>query len=136
YAHRTTNISILSLMQHLWGMAPLNSLNAQQNDLAGAFDFRQRPLRGPRLPVAPSATIGFHSKSLASEVRVVHPHHWLRIYLDAETTGLSLPLGVPGRVPLSLATPRGVRPPASFPSRTELRSGRAMIRARFAKPGY
>ena len=136
YAHRTTNISILSFMQHLWGIAPLNSLNAQQNDLAGAFDFRQRPLRRPRLPVAPSATIGFHGKSLASEVRAVHPHHWLRIYLDAETTGLSLSAGLSGWLSLSLATPWGVAHPASFPSRTQLRSGRAMIRVRFAKPGY
>jgi phospholipase C len=136
YTGRTTNISILSLMQHLWGMAPLNSLNAQQNDLAGAFDFRQRPLRRPRLPVAPSATIGFHGKSLASEVRVVHPHHWLRIYLDAETSGLSLSAGLSGPLWLSLATPRGVLRPASFPSRTQLRDGRAMIRVRFARPGY
>ena len=136
YAHRTTNISILSFMQHLWGMAPLNSLNAQQNDLAGAFDFRQRPLRRPRLPVAPSATIGFHGNSLASEVRVVHPHHWLRIYLDAETTGLSLSAGLSGWLSLSLATPGGVAHRSSFPSRTRMRSGRAMIRVRFAKPGY
>jgi hypothetical protein len=86
--------------------------------------------------VAPSATIGFHGKSLASEVRVVHPHHWLRIYLDAETSGLSLSAGLSGPLWLSLATPRGVLRPASFPSRTQLRDGRAMIRVRFARPGY
>jgi phospholipase C len=136
YTRRTTNISILSFMQHLWGMAPLNGLNAQQNDMAGAFDFRQHRLRRPRLPVAPSATIGFHGKSLASEVRVVHPHHWLRIYLDAETSGLSLSAGLSGQLSLSLATPKGVTHPASFPSRTQMRNGRALIRVRFAEPGY
>jgi phospholipase C len=136
YTRRTTNISILSFMQHLWRMAPLNALNAQQNDLAGAFDFRQRPLPRPRLPVAPSATIGFHGASLASEVRIVHPHYWLRIYLDAETTGLSLSAGLSGPLSLSLHTPKGVAQPASFPARTQLTGGRAMIRVRFTKAGY
>lgn len=136
YTRRTTNISILSFMQHLWGMAPLNALNAQQNDLAGAFDFRQRPLPRPRLPVAPSATIGFHGSSLASEVRVVHPFHWLRIYLDAETSGLSLSAGLSGPVTLSLSAPAGVTLAALFPARTWMLSGRAMIRVRFAQPGY
>ena len=136
YTRRTTNISILSFMQHLWGMAPLNALNAQQNDLAGAFDFRQRPLPRPRPPVAPSATIGFHGASLASEVPIVHPRHWLRIYLDAETTGLSLSAGLSGPLSLSLHTPKGVTQPASFPARTQLTGGRAMIRVRFTKAGY
>jgi phospholipase C len=135
FARRTTNISVLALMQHLWGMAPLNALNAQQNDLAAAFDFRQRPLPRPKLPVAPSATIGFHGQSLASEVRVVHPHHWLRIYLDAETTGLSLSAGISGSVALSVSPPKGVQD-RSFPARTVLVAGRAMIRVRFAAPGY
>jgi len=136
FSQRTTNISILSFMQHLWGMPPLNSLNAQQNDLAAAFDFRQRPLHRPEPPVAPSATIGFHGPSLASEVRVVHPHQWLRIYLDAETRGLSLSAGLSGPLSLSLRAPKGVKAPASFPTRTELVSGRAMIRVRFRAPGY
>jgi len=136
FTRRTTNMSILSFMQHLWGMAPLNALNAQQNDLAAAFGFRQRPLPRPSLPVAPSATIGFHGNSLASEVRVVHPHHWLRIYLDAETTGLSLSAGLSGPLALSLSTPAGVRHPASVPARTQMLAGRAMIRVRFARPGY
>ncbi len=136
FSQRTTNISILSFMQHLWGMPPLNSLNAQQNDLAAAFDFRQRPLHRPEPPVAPSATIGFHGPSLASEVRVVHPHQWLRVYLDAETRGLSLSAGLSGPLSLSLRAPKGVKAPASFPTRTELVSGRAMIRVRFRAPGY
>jgi hypothetical protein len=85
--------------------------------------------------VAPSATIGFHGQSLASEVRVVHPHHWLRIYLDAETTGLSLSAGISGSVALSVSLPKGVQD-RSFPARTVLVAGRAMIRVRFAAPGY
>jgi phospholipase C len=136
YGRRSTNISILSFMQHLWGMAPLNGLNAQQNDLASAFDFRQRPLPRPRPPVAPSATIGFHGRSLASQVRVVHPHRWLRIYLYAETRGLSLSAGISGPVSVSLHGPKGVKHAASYPALAQMLGGRAMIRARFAAPGY
>jgi len=136
FGERTTNISVLSFMQHLWQMPPLNALNARQNDLAAAFDFGRRPLRRPRLPVAPSATIGFHGHSLASEVAIAHPRHRLRIYLDAETGGLSLSATLSGRLRLSIATPAGVKHPASFPRRTEMVHGRAMISVRFARPGY
>ena len=55
----TTNVSILSFVQHLWGLVPLNSLNAAQNNLVRAFDFQGKPLPPPHLPLAPPATIGF-----------------------------------------------------------------------------
>ena len=64
------------------------------------------------------------------------PNRWLRVYLDAETAGLSLSARLSGPLSLTLAGPHGVRRPASFPSRTELRDGRAMIKVRFARPGY
>ncbi len=136
FRHLSTNVSILSFMQHLWGMPPLTSLNAQQNDLAGAFDFRQRRLPRPRLPVAPSETIGFHGRSLAAEVRAVRPHHWLRIYLDAETGGLSLSAAMSGSLSLAVTPPQGVRMGGGFPAQTALVAGRAMVRLRFPAPGY
>jgi phospholipase C len=39
FHQQTTNVSILSFMQRLWGMPALTALNARQNDLMGAFDF-------------------------------------------------------------------------------------------------
>ena len=58
YHRRSTTLSVLSFMQHLWGLPPLTQLNRIQNDLAGAFDFGQQPLAPPQPPVAPADTIG------------------------------------------------------------------------------
>jgi phospholipase C len=136
YRQITTNVSILSFMQHLWDMPPLTPVNARQNDLTGAFDFRRTPLPRPRPPVAPSATIGFHGRSIASQVRVGRPRHWLRIYLDAETAGLSLSAGIAGPLSLTVLPPKGIRMGAGFTRQTALVAGRAMIRVRFPAPGY
>lgn len=136
YRRTSTNVSILSFMQHLWGMPPLTRLNARQNDLASAFDFRQQALPRPQPPVVPSATIGFHGRSLASEVRTVHPDHWLRIYLDAETRGLSLSAAISGPLTLTVLPPKRVRVPDGLVRRTALVAGRAMVRMRFPAPGY
>jgi hypothetical protein len=136
FRQRSTNVSILSFMQHLWDMPPLTSLNAQQNDLAGAFDFRQRPLPRPHPSVAPSGTLGFHGRNIASEVRAVRPRHWLRIYLDAETGGLSLSASISGSLALAVLPPKGVRMRAGITRLTALVAGRAMIRVRFPAPGY
>jgi phospholipase C len=136
YRQVSTNVSILSFIQHLWRMPPLTQLNAAQNDLAGAFDFGRRPLPRPRPPVAPSATIGFHGQSLASQVPVTWPHRWLRVYLDAETGGLSLSAGITGPLSLNVLPPKGVRMTAGLSKQTALVAGRAMIRVRFPAPGY
>ena len=60
FSQQTTNVSILSFLQKLWGMPALTSLNASQNNLFSAFDFGQPPLAAPSVPVAPADTIGFH----------------------------------------------------------------------------
>ena len=44
YHQQTTNVSILSFMQKLWGLPALTPLNARQNDLFSAFNFSQAPL--------------------------------------------------------------------------------------------
>ena len=44
FHEQTTNVSILSFMQQLWGLPPLTALNARQNDLMSAFNFGQAPL--------------------------------------------------------------------------------------------
>lgn len=47
FHRQTTNVLILSFMQHLWGLPPLTKLNATQNDIMGAFNFKQARLRRP-----------------------------------------------------------------------------------------
>ncbi|MGH9132201.1 MAG: alkaline phosphatase family protein [Acidimicrobiales bacterium] len=51
----TTNLSVLSFAQHLWGLAPLDQANALGPDLLGDFDFAMpRKLRScPRSPRPP-----------------------------------------------------------------------------------
>jgi phospholipase C len=136
FRQRSTNIGILSFMQRLWGMPALTPLNAQQNALAAAFDLRQRPLPRPRPPVCPHDTIGFHGPTLTSRVRTAHPHHWLRLYLDAQTGGLALDQGMSGRLRLSVVAPATVRAHARFPALTRLVAGRAMVKVRFPAAGY
>src|SRR5260370_9892168 len=60
YHQQSTNVSILSFMQKLWGLPALTPLNARQNNLFSAFNFSQAPLAPPAVPVAPADTIGFH----------------------------------------------------------------------------
>jgi phospholipase C len=121
-------------MQHMWNMPPLTPANAMQNDLAGAFDFRQRPLPAPRPPVAPPDTIGFYGKTDLLHVKAPRAHHWLRINLAAETGGLTLDRTLSGPVKLTLIPPAGVSAP--FPATAMLAGGRASLRVRFPAPGY
>jgi phospholipase C len=131
----STNASILSFMQHLWGLPPLTSFNSVQNDLAAAFDFGQRPLSRPDVPLAPPDTIGFHGRVMTRQVHRTFPHTWLRIYLDAENGALTLDQGMSGTLHLTVTPPHGVTV-KGFPGQTSLVNGRAMVRARFPRPGY
>jgi phospholipase C len=136
YWHRSSSVSVLSFMQHLWRMPPLTRLNATQNDLAGAFDFHQPPLPRPKLPVAPADTIGFHGKTDLLEVKAPRAHHWLTVHLEAETGGLTLDRILSGRVSLTLTRPSGITALADFPRLAQMAAGRASLRARFPAPGY
>ncbi|HLH84652.1 MAG TPA: alkaline phosphatase family protein [Trebonia sp.] len=134
---QTTNVSILSFMQKLWGLPPLTALNARQNDLMAAFDFRQAPLAAPSVPVAPADTIGFHgSGGILTDIGTPSPGSSLTINLEAETGGLSLDSAVSGPVQLALTPPPGVPAPSSFPASATLVNGQADITVKFAAAGY
>jgi phospholipase C len=136
FRSRCTNVSILSFMQHLWRMPPLTSLNFHQNDLLEAFDFRQRPLRPPAMPLSPRDTIGFHASNLVNQVYTPRPHRPLHIQLDAETAGLRRDFKFSGRVRLKVFRPHGAGSLRHFPASVWLRGGRALITVRFPIPGY
>jgi phospholipase C len=133
----TTNVSILSFMQRMWGMPALTGLNARQNDLFSAFNFRQRPLPAPRVPVAPAVTIGFHGDGgLLTDISAPAPGRSLPIYLMAETGGLEIDTAVSGHVRLTVIPPRGVARPRGFPGVVRLSHGLAYLTARFRMAGY
>jgi phospholipase C len=137
YHQQTTNVSILSFMQKLWGLPALTPLNARQNDLFSAFNFGQAPLAAPTVPVAPLDTIGFHGTGgILTDIGSVSPGHSLAINLEAETGGLVLDSAVNGSVALTLTPPPGVAVPSSFPASVSLSGGQADITVSFPSAGY
>ncbi|HSZ41769.1 MAG TPA: alkaline phosphatase family protein [Trebonia sp.] len=137
FHQQTTNVSILKFMQTLWGLPPLTSLNAKQNNLLSAFDFRQAPLAPPAPPVAPADTIGFHgSGGILTDIGVPGVNSSLTINLEAETGGLSLDDTVNGPVNLTLTPPSGVSVPSSFPATETLVNGQATFSVKFPAAGY
>jgi phospholipase C len=137
FHQQTTNVSILSFMQHLWGLAPLTRLNARQNDLMSAFSFRQKPLPAPDVPVAPADTIAFHGTGgILTDIGAPKPGRPLTVNLEAETGGLSLDSAASGPVNLTVTPPSGVAVPAGFPSSVTLAGGQANFTVRFPTAGY
>lgn len=137
FSQRTTNVSILSFVQHLWDLPPLTRLNARQNDLAGAFSFNQAPLRAPRVPDDPAATIGFHGTGgIVTDIKVTAPGHALGMGVDAETRGLTVDSAVSGTVRLTVTPPPGVPAPAGVPASVTLADGTCSFTATFARAGF
>lgn len=137
YHQQTTNISILSFMQHLWNLPPLTPLNAQQNNLLAAFDFGQAPRPAPVLPVHPTDTIAFHSTGGdLTDLPAPGVNASLTVNLAAEGGGLNLDPTASGPVTLTLTPPAGVAAPAGFPSSVTLTGGRGSFTVKFPKAGY
>jgi phospholipase C len=137
YHPQTTNVSILSFMQKLWGLPALTPLNARQNDLFSAFNFSQAPLAAPSVPTAPSDTIGFHGPGgILTDIGLTSPGRSVTIDLDAETGGLVLDPTMTGAVALRLAPPPGAAVPSSFPASVTLSGGQATITVSFPSAGY
>lgn len=137
YHQQTTNVSILSFMQKLWGLPALTPLNARQNDLLSAFNFRQAPLPAPAPPVNPPDTLGFHAPGgILTDISEPAPGKPVSINLEAETPGLSLDSGVSGTVQLSYTPPPGVTAPAGNPSSVTLSGGQANFTLTFPAAGY
>jgi phospholipase C len=136
YHPQTTNVSILSFLQRLWGLAPLTPLNARQNDLMSAFDFRQAPLPAPEVPVAPADTLAFHGATILNDISNPAPGKSLTVNLMAETAGLTQDTTVNGPVSLTVTPPPGVAAPPNFPTSVTLADGEVTFTAQFPAAGY
>ena len=137
FGQRTTNVSILSFMQKLWGLAALTPLNASQNNLFSAFDFSQARLAAPSVPVAPADTIAFHAAGgILTDLGPASPGQAVTISLEAETGGLVLDPALGGTVDLTLTPPAGVTVPSSFPKTVAMAGGLATISVSFPSDGY
>ncbi|MGH3167409.1 MAG: hypothetical protein ACRDN0_16150, partial [Trebonia sp.] len=128
---------ILKFMQTLWGLPPLTTLNARQNDLMSAFNFGQAPLAPPAPPVAPADTLAFHgSGGILTDIVAPSVNGSVPVNLEAETGGLTLDDTVSGPVTLTLTPPPGVSVPASFPSTETLVNGQVNFSVKFSTAGY
>ena len=137
YHQQTTNVSILSFMQKLWGLPALTPLNGAQNDLFSAFNFSQPPQAAPSVPTAPADTIGFHGPGgILTDIGVTSPGRSVTISLEAETGGLVLDSAANGAVALTLAPPPGAAAPSSFPASVLLTGGQADVTVSFPSAGY
>jgi phospholipase C len=137
YHQQTTNVSILSFMQRLWGLAPLTSLNKRQNDLMSAFDFGQAPLPAPSVPVAPTDTLAFHGTGgILTDISNPGPGGTLAVDLMAETGGLTQDTTQNGTVGLTVTPPSGVASPPGFPSSVTMTGGLASFSVKFPTAGY
>ncbi|MGH3256158.1 MAG: alkaline phosphatase family protein [Streptosporangiaceae bacterium] len=137
FGQQTTNVSILSFMQKLWGMPSLTPLNSAQNNLYSAFNFGQTALAAPLVPVAPADTIGFHAAGgILTDIGPASPGKTVTIDLEAETGGLVLDPALGGSVSLTLTPPSGVSVPSSFPKTVTMTGGLATLTASFPTAGY
>jgi phospholipase C len=137
YHQQSTNVSILSFMQTLWGLPPLTPLNARQNNLMSAFNFSQAPLAPPALPVAPADTLGFHGAGgILTDISTPGTGSTLSVHLLAETGGLSQDTTVSGPVSLTVTPPPGIAPPSGFPASVTMTSGLATFSVKFPVTGY
>jgi phospholipase C len=131
FSQQTTNMSILSFVQHLWGLPPLTKLNGEQNDLMAAFSFRQAPLAAPRVPQAPKDTIAFYDSTYAPAAGSA-----LTVNLQANTDALVLDSRATGTVSLTVTPPPGVSAPSGFPSKVRMTGGRVSFQTSFKTAGY
>jgi phospholipase C len=131
FSEQTTNMSILSFVQHLWGLAPLTALNAGQNDLMAAFNFHQAPLAPPRVPQAPTDTIAFYDSTYAPATGST-----LTVNLRANTDALLKDPDAAGTVSLTVIPPSGGSVPSGFPSTVTMTDGKVSFKTSFKAAGY
>lgn len=135
FGEMTTNLSVLSYLDTLFHLAPLSALQSRQNNLSRAFDYQQRPLAPPRLPVVPARTVAFFGKNPLSDPPAEVPGRPFHILVVEQSPAL-VPVAASTALSLSLTAPAGIAVPASFPRRLVLRQGRGELSAVLFHPGY
>lgn len=128
----TTNMSILSFMQRLWGMPPLNRLNAMQNDLLSWFDFAGKPVQPISLPDVPRYTLQAAGPGQNFDPTAGVPY---AISVQAKDMGLTDVTSLSGPLEVRVVGPTGVQAP-SLPSDLGLADGAATFTVTFPADGY
>ncbi|HTW97194.1 MAG TPA: alkaline phosphatase family protein [Acidimicrobiales bacterium] len=135
FSEETTNLSVLAFVEHLFGLPPLDSLVASQNDLGAAFDLAAGPAPAPRPPVAPPVSFAaYGSADRLSDVAALAPRHATSLLVEANTAGLALDTAYSGAIELAVSGPSGAADP--LPSRVLLVRGVGHVPVRGATAGY
>ncbi|MBO0708098.1 MAG: hypothetical protein J2P44_07010, partial [Candidatus Dormibacteraeota bacterium] len=135
YHRQTTNMSILSFMQHQWGLPPLNALNARQDDFSGAFDFSQQPAAPAAPPVVPPITLRMGGGS-TSTTYSTSPGRAFTVNILANDPALDLDTSLSGPVTVTAVGPSGAPPVSGLPATVNLSSGTASFTVTFPTAGY
>ncbi|HTX07142.1 MAG TPA: alkaline phosphatase family protein [Solirubrobacteraceae bacterium] len=131
FSEQTTNVSVLSFVQRLWHLPPLNGFNRRQNDLMAAFDFARSPAPAPQVPQAPTDTIAFYDSTTSPG-----PGKTLTVNLQANGHALTLDPNASGPVALKVTPPSGVSAPAGFPTSVAMSGGKVSFTTSFPTAGY
>lgn len=131
----TTNLSVLSFMQALWHLPPLDATNAKAPGLVNYFDFDEQPQRPALPPAAPPATLLLQETGAGAYYYTAERGRGVKINVTAETPGLAPDTALNGVVRLSVTGPSGARP-AKVPGAIKLRDGAGWFKARFPADGY
>ena len=131
----TTNLSVLSFMQRLWHLAPLDAANSAAPSLLSYFDFDHVPSPPELPPAAPPATINLQVTGPGSLYYTAPLDQPVTISLAAETPGLTPDVALTGPVGLSVTGPPGA-PRAVVPRTVLIKGGSGWFIARFPATGY
>ncbi len=131
----TTNLSVLSFMQKLWHLAPLDAANSAAPSLFSYFHFDHVPSPPELPPAAPPATINLQITGPGSLYYTAALDQPVTITLAAETSGLTPDVALNGPVGLSVTAPPGA-PRAVVPRTVLMKGGSGWFKARFPATGY
>ena len=131
----TTNLSVLSFMQALWHLPPLDATNALAPNLLNYFSFGHAPAAPQLPPAAPPATLRMVVAGPGAANYTAPVDQTFTIDLSAETPGLNPDLALNGAVKVSVTGPPGA-PAAKVPGAVQLRNGAGWFNARLPVDGY
>ena len=131
----TTNLSVLSFTQHLFGLRPLNRENALAPDLFKQFDFKRSPSAPQLPPVDPPDTLRMSEGSGFSLSYTASPGKQITVNMLANDAGLDQDTSLSEQVNLTVTGPSGA-PAATMPSTVQVSGGAASFTAKFPTAGY
>lgn len=131
----TTNLSVLSFMQHLWGLPALSKANGLGPDLISHFDFH-RAAQAPHLPpVLPPDTLLMAEGSGSALSYTAQAGSSVTVDLVADNRALVQDGSFAQTVALRLLGPRGAAA-AKAPTSVPVVGGAASFQVRFPSDGY